>query len=235
MVHIVIATRNRHKAKELAGLLSVRGIQWHSLAEFPEAPLVKETGRTFGANAIKKAQAVARATGLLTLADDSGLEVGALGGRPGVRSARFAGRQVSAQDNNEKLLRLLCRVDLGKRSARYRCSLALASPPARDVRGRHRSGRSGEPRRTTGPSGVIAFTQGTWRGRIAERAQGRRGFGYDPIFFVPRFGKTVGQLPASTKQRFSHRARAAHRMRRALRRLIQRHSARVMSLGTADG
>ncbi|MBI3020945.1 MAG: RdgB/HAM1 family non-canonical purine NTP pyrophosphatase [Candidatus Omnitrophica bacterium] len=197
MLDLVIATRNRHKAKELAGLLSVRGIRWHSLAEFPEAPLVKETGRTFGANAIKKAQAMARATGLLTLADDSGLEVDALGGRPGVRSARFAGRQVSAQDNNEKLLRMLDGLAPEKRSARYRCSLALA-----------------------GPSGVIAFTQGTWRGRIAERPQGHLGFGYDPIFFVPRFGKTVGQLPASTKQRFSHRAIAARQMRAMLKRLV---------------
>ncbi|MBI2496014.1 MAG: RdgB/HAM1 family non-canonical purine NTP pyrophosphatase [Candidatus Omnitrophica bacterium] len=197
MLDLVIATRNRHKAKELAGLLSVRGIRWHSLAEFPEAPLVRETGRTFGANAIKKAQAVARATGLLTLADDSGLEVDALGGRPGVRSARFAGRQASDQDNNEKLLRMLDGLALGKRSARYRCSLALASP-----------------------SRMIALTQGTWRGRVAERPQGHRGGGYDPIFLVPRFGKTVGQLTASTKQRFSHRAIAARRMRATLRRLV---------------
>lgn len=196
MLDIVIATRNRHKVKELAGLLPVRGIRWHSLAEFPEAPLVKETGRTFGANAIKKAHAVAQATGLLTLADDSGLEVEALGGAPGVQSARFVGRHGDGLANNEKLLRLLVGVPRGKRRARYRCTLALADA-----------------------SRVIALTHGTWRGRIAERPQGRRGFGYDPIFFVPRCGKTVGQLPASTKQRFSHRAIAARRMRATLRRL----------------
>ncbi len=202
MLHVVIATRNRHKLRELKALLAVPGVRWHSLLEFPRVPAVKETGRTYDANAITKATAAARATDLPSLADDSGLEVDALAGKPGVQSARFAGTQGDDRANNEKLLRMLRRVRGGGRAARYRCSLALVVQS----------------------SGVVALTRGTWVGRIAATPQGRRGFGYDPVFFVPRCGQTVGQLPASVKQRFSHRARAARRMRVALRRLARRHA-----------
>ena len=200
MLHIVIATRNRHKFRELKALLALRGIRWHSLAECSFEPSVNETGRTFDANAIKKARAVARASGHLALADDSGLEVDALGGGPGIRSARFAGRHGDDQANNDALLRRLKGVPAAKRRARYRCSLALADP-----------------------SGLIAITRGTWSGRIAERPAGRRGFGYDPVFLVPRLGKTVGQLPTSTKQRLSHRAMAARQMRPLLQRLRKKY------------
>ena len=200
MLHLVIATRNRHKFRELKALLAVPGVHWHSLLEFPRVPAVKETGRTYDANAIKKATAAARATGLPSLADDSGLEVDALAGKPGVQSARFAGRQGDDRANNEKLLRMVRRVRDGQRAARYRCSLALVVPS----------------------SEVVALTRGAWAGRIAATAQGRRGFGYDPIFWVPRFGKTVGELPSSVKQRFSHRAIAAHRMRSVVERLRRR-------------
>ena len=223
MVDIVIATRNRHKVRELKTLLAVPEVRWHALAEFPETLAVRETGRTYDANAIAKARAIARATGRLALADDSGLEVEALGGRPGVRSARFAGSHGNDQANNDKLLRFLTRVGKGRRRARYRCVLALASPPPRDARDHGRRGRSGERRRTTSPSGLIAVTRGTWSGRIAEAPAGTRGFGYDPIFFVPRFGKTVAELPAAVKQRFSHRAVAARRMRPVLMRLVFRY------------
>lgn len=220
MLSVVIATRNRHKFRELKSLLAVPGVQWHSLVECPEVLPVHEDGRTFDENAMKKARATACATGLLALADDSGLEVEALGGRPGVASARFAGAHGDDQANNAKLLRMLDGLSAGRRGARYRCTLALASPQIHLTRRGTRRGRSDERRRTTAPRQVIVLTHGTWRGRIAERPRGRRGFGYDPIFFVPRFGKTVGQLPASTKQRFSHRAIAARRMRATLRRLV---------------
>jgi len=200
MLHLVIATRNRHKFRELRALLAVPGVRWHSLLEFPRVPVVKETGRTYDANAITKATAVARATGLPSLADDSGLEVDALAGKPGVLSARFAGAPGDDRANNEKLLRMVRRVHDGERTARYRCSLALVVPS----------------------SGVVALTRGTWAGRIAAAPQGRRGFGYDPIFWVPRFGKTVGELPSSVKQRFSHRAIAARRMRVVVERLRRR-------------
>ena len=200
MLDIVIATRNRHKFRELTALLRVSGIRWHSLAEFPSVSAVEETGRTFDANAIKKARLVARATGLLTLADDSGVEIDALGGSPGTRSARFAGTHGNDLANNQKLLRLLDGLPASKRRARYRCSLALASPTR-----------------------MMALTQGTWRGLIATSPRGHQGFGYDPIFVVPRLGKTVGQLPTTLKQRLSHRARAARRMRRLIQRLARRH------------
>ena len=196
MLHIVIATRNRHKFGELKSLLSEARIRWHSLAEFPALSKVREGGRSFKANAIRKARAVARGTGGLALADDSGLEVDALGGAPGVRSARFAGLHGNDAANNRKLLRVLDGVALPRRAARYCCALALASP-----------------RR------LIAVVHGQWQGRIAAAPAGRRGFGYDPIFLVPRFGKTVGQLPKRVKQQLSHRAAAARRLRPILRRL----------------
>ena len=198
MLHIVIATRNRHKFRELKGLLRVRGIRWRSLQEFPRVREVKETGRTFDANARRKALAVAKATGCLALADDSGLEVDALGGAPGVRSARFAGGHGDDQTNNRKLLRLLGQRPLAQRRARYRCVLALAQP-----------GR------------VIRIVDGDWKGWIAFRPAGSHGFGYDPVFLVPRLGKTVGQLPARVKQRLSHRAAAARKLRPVLRRLTK--------------
>lgn len=196
MLHIVIATRNRHKYSELKRLLALGGIRWHSLAEFPAVPVIEERGRTFAANAVKKARAVSRATGCLALADDSGLEVEALGWAPGVRSARFAGRHGDGEANNKKLLRVLDDFPAAKRRARYRCVLALADP--------HR---------------VLAVARGAWMGRIATEPHGQQGFGYDPIFLVPHLGKTVGQLPASTKALMSHRAKAAHRLIPALRRL----------------
>lgn len=192
-VHIVMATRNPHKFRELAALVAVPGISWHSLAAFPSVGSIREDGRTFAANAIKKARAVARATKHLALADDSGLEVDALDGEPGVRSARFAGRHGDDAANNAKLLRLLDGRPASQRRARYRCVLALASPTR-----------------------LLAVTEGQLVGRIALRPAGRGGFGYDPIFVVLRRGITVAQLSAEAKNRISHRAIAARRMRRHL-------------------
>ena len=117
MLHIVIATKNRHKIRELGQLLAVPGIRWRSLREFPEVRDVPERGRTFDANAVTKARAAAQATGLLALADDSGLEVDALDGRPGVRSARFAGRHGDDRANNTKLLHLLAGIPASRRGA----------------------------------------------------------------------------------------------------------------------
>ena len=199
MLEIIIATRNRHKFRELSSLLTAPGIRWRSLAEFPRAPDVRETGKTFDENAVRKARAAARTTKHLALADDSGLEVEALGWAPGIRSARFAGRHGDDRANNEKLLRLLDGRGPRERRARYRCTLALADPTGR----------------------VLALTRGAWYGRIAEIPKGHHGFGYDPIFLVPRLDKTVGQLAGSVKQRLSHRARAARTMRQALRRMVR--------------
>ncbi len=213
MLDIVVATRNRHKLRELRGLLNVPGIRWHSLEEFRRLPPAAETGRTFDENAIKKARVVARATRLLALADDSGLEVEALGGSPGVQSARFAKAHGNDRANNTKLLRMLKGRLPRTRRAQYRCSLALADS-----------------------SRIIAITRGMWRGRIATAPRGHRGFGYDPIFLVPRLGKTVGQLPTSMKQRLSHRAIAARHMRTVLRRLIRANERRrAGSAGSRPG
>jgi len=199
MLEIVIATRNPHKVRELAGLLRVRGIRWRSLAEFPRAHPAREDGRSFEVNAIKKAQAAARATGLPALADDSGVEIDALGGLPGVRSARFAGAHGDDAANIRAVLRAMRQVPTGMRGARYRCALALC-----------------DARR------VLALTRGSWRVQVAKRPAGRGGFGYDPIMLVPRLKKTVGQMAAAPKQRLSHRAMASRRMQPRLRRLITR-------------
>ncbi len=198
MLHIVIATRNSHKVRELTQLLRTPGIRWHSLTEFLNAPKIDEDGKTFEENAVKKARAIANATGYFALADDSGIEVDALNGKPGIYSARFAGAHGNDRANNEKLLRLLDGLPPARRSARYVCSLALVAPRQ-----------------------VVAVTCGIWTGRIAEAARGDRGFGYDPVFLVPRHRKTVAQLPVETKQRLSHRAKAAQRMRLILSQLVK--------------
>ncbi len=177
-------------------LLRVPGIRLVSLAGYQRLPAVRETGRTFEANAVKKARAIARATGCLVIADDSGIEVEALGGAPGVRSARFAGRHGDDAANNRTLLRLLHGAPLSQRQARYRCALALANPTK-----------------------LLAVVEGAWAGRIAREPAGQGGFGYDPIFWLPSRRKTVAQLPAAVKHRLSHRAQAARRMRAVLRRL----------------
>ena len=196
-LEIVVATGNRHKLRELAELLHVSGIRWRSLAEFPEVPPVRETGSTLRANAILKAKAVARATHRVALADDSGLCVDALGGAPGVRSARYAGRHGDDDANNLKLLDALHGVPASRRRASYRCVLALA-----------------------GPRRLLAVTEGVWAGSIARAPRGGQGFGYDPLFCIRRYGQTVGELRPSIKRRLSHRARAARAIRPALRRLL---------------
>ncbi|HBH97499.1 MAG TPA: non-canonical purine NTP pyrophosphatase, RdgB/HAM1 family [Candidatus Omnitrophica bacterium] len=202
-MNVVIATRNPEKFRELKTLLAAprlkafAQVRWRSLEDHPSRPSVREDASTFRGNAVKKARAIARFTHCLALADDSGLEVEALGGGPGVRSARFAGRHGDNAANNAKVLRLLRGVAASRRGAQFRCVLALA-----------------------GPRGLLAVTEGIWRGRVAEAPAGRRGFGYDPIFFLPRLGKTSAQLAPALKNRLSHRGHAARAMRRHLLRLL---------------
>lgn len=185
------------------------GIRWRSLAEFPSVGTIPERGRTFRANAVAKARAAARATGCWALADDSGIEVDALDGAPGIRSARFAGYHGDDEANNRTLLRALANAPEATRTARYRCVLALANPAR-----------------------VVAVTEGVFEGRIACAPAGRHGFGYDPIFLVPRFGKTVAQLSAALKDRISHRSQAARAMRRVLRVSLRRGPARRAAIGS---
>jgi XTP/dITP diphosphohydrolase len=158
-------------------------------------PSVAETGTSFEANALIKARHAALASGLPALADDSGLEVDALGGRPGVHSARYAGAAATDQDNNAKLLQELASVPAGGRSARYRCVLALLQAPQ-------------------DPAPLLA--QGSWEGQIAPTPAGSGGFGYDPLFMPRGFQQTVAQLPEGLKNRLSHRAQALAQLAREL-------------------
>ena len=190
---LVLATRNPHKGRELAALLADLGIRIRTLAEFPGAPEVVEDGSTCEANAVKKATEIARATGLPAVADDTGLEVDALNGRPGIYAARYAGEGASYEDNWRKLLRELAGVPHERRSARFVTVAALAMP-----------------------AGAVQITRGVLEGCIAEEPAGAAGFGYDPVFLVPELGKTLAELSATEKNRVSHRARAFAQVRRLL-------------------
>ena len=190
---LVLATRNRHKGEELAALLGDLGITIRTLDEFPDAPDVVEDGETCEANAIKKARAIAEFTGLPAVADDTGLEVDALGGRPGVYAARYAGEDATYEDNCRKLLRELAGVPCERRTARFLTVAAIALP-----------------------SDGVQVAHGALNGVIAEEASGALGFGYDPVFFVPELGKTLAQLSAGQKNTISHRAKAFCKMREIL-------------------
>jgi XTP/dITP diphosphohydrolase len=190
---LVLATRNRHKGEELAALLGDLGITIRTLDEFTDAPEVIEDGDTCEANAIKKARAIAEFTGLPAVADDTGLEVDALGGRPGVYAARYAGEDATYEDNCRKLLRELAGVPPEQRTARFLTVAAIALP-----------------------SDGIRVAQGTLDGVIAEEASGTLGFGYDPVFLIPELGKTLAQLSADQKNAISHRAKAFLKMREIL-------------------
>jgi len=200
---ILVATTNPGKVRELGALLDA-DVEWMSLADFPGAGEVVEDGVTFAANARKKATEYARATGLWTLADDSGLVVDALDGAPGVKSAWFSGERPAGDDrslldhrNMVKVLELLQGVPRKKRTARFVCCLCLTSPEK-----------------------ILIETEGTLEGLIAEREAGTNGFGYDPIFFVPHLGKTAAQLTAEEKNAISHRGNAIGSLQRLLRELL---------------
>lgn len=190
---LVLATRNRNKVIELVALLGDLGITIRTLDEFPDAPDVVEDGDTCEANAVKKARAIAESTGLPVVADDTGLEVDALGGRPGVYAARYAGEDATYEDNCRKLLRELTGVPREQRTARFLTVAAIALP-----------------------SDGIRVAKGTLEGVIAEEASGTLGFGYDPVFLIPELGKTLAQLPADQKNTISHRAKAFAKVREML-------------------
>ncbi|MBI3099503.1 MAG: XTP/dITP diphosphatase [Planctomycetes bacterium] len=191
MPDLLLGTRNLHKIREITAILAGLPLTLHDLREFPRAPEVEETGATFRANAELKARTWAAVTGLPTLADDSGLEVDALGGRPGVTSARYAGPGADDGANNRKLLEEMAGVPAGRRTARYRCVIVVAAP-----------------------AGLLACAEGTCEGRMAESPRGDGGFGYDPLFLIaPVFTRTMAELPAEEKNRISHRARALEAIR----------------------
>jgi XTP/dITP diphosphohydrolase len=185
MMELVVATRNAGKLREIRRLLEARGINVIGMDSFPEAPEVEEDGASFAANAVKKARAMARLTGKPCLADDSGLVVAALQGRPGVHSARFAGTGASDRDNNCRLLREMADIPESKRQAAFCCVMALCVP--------------GEAPR---------LFEGRVEGLILDRERGDGGFGYDPLFWLPEFACTMAELPLDTKNRVSHRGQA---------------------------
>jgi len=191
---VVLATRNRHKVEELTALLADLGIRIRTLADFPLVPEVEEDGATCEANAIKKACEIARATGLAAVADDTGLEVDALDGRPGVYAARYAGEGATYEDNCRKLVQELEGVPHERRTARFITVAAIAIP--------------GEP---------VQVTQGVLTGYITDRASGSKGFGYDPVFYVPEMKATLAEISAEQKNRISHRAKAFLQAKELLR------------------
>jgi XTP/dITP diphosphohydrolase len=200
-MQIVLATRNQHKQQELVALLRGLDITIRTLDDFPEAPEVVEDGDTCEANAMKKAVEIARHTGLPAVADDTGLEVDALGGRPGAFAARYAGEHATYDDNCRKLLRELEGIPPGQRTARFITVAAIALP-----------------------GGKTMSAKGILEGVIAESVVGSNGFGYDPVFIIPEHGQTLGQLPPDVKNRISHRARAFAQAKTLLRQSMAEHS-----------
>jgi XTP/dITP diphosphohydrolase len=202
---LLVATRSAHKLRELRELLGLPDGVLVSLDDLGVEGEPEETGETFETNAAIKARHGVAATGLPTLADDSGIKVDALGGGPGVRTRRYAGENATDEENNRKLLAALAGLPPDRRGAHYVCVLALAGPG--DV----------------GPRGGLAltFSRGSLRGRIATTPKGSGGFGYDPIFepwSEPPGGRTLGEWTPEAKNGISHRAAAARRMRRHLAR-----------------
>lgn len=180
---LVIATRNKHKLEEIHTIFKLPGLTLLSAMDFPDVPDVVEDGKTFEENAVKKAVTLARATGLWTLADDSGLEVDALNEEPGVYSARYAGEPVSYPANNRKLLAEM--KSITNRRARFRCVIALASP-----------------------GGKAQTVEGRCEGAIIHGLRGGQGFGYDPLFVPDGYSETFAEMNPEAKNAISHRGRA---------------------------
>jgi len=190
---LLLATTNRHKLDEYHAIFSTLPFILLSLADVQLDMDVEETGTTFLENAELKARAYAQASGMLSLADDSGLEIDALGGAPGVYSARFAGVDTSYEERFRLILEQLQGVPQDQRSARFHCVISVAEP-----------------------SGYCRSVDGTVEGVIADTPRGEHGFGYDPIFLIPALGKTTAELPPEQKNLISHRGRAARKARELL-------------------
>ncbi len=199
MAKLLLATGNQGKLRELRSLLDDLPYELVTLPEVGISVKVDESGNSLEENARVKATIFAGRSQLLTLADDSGLEVDALGGQPGVLSARYAGENASDSERIDYLLSRLKDVPWEKRSARFRCVIAIATP-----------------------DGQVEFGSGACRGIITLKPRGERGFGYDPVFYLPRLGKTMAELPLEVKNRLSHRGKAARKVHRVLERLKER-------------
>ncbi len=195
---IVLGTGNRKKGLEMAELLAPLGIDLRTLSDFDNAIEVVEDGQTFADNAAKKATEQARHLGHWVIGEDSGLSVDALGGAPGVYSARYSGDEATDQSNNEKLLAQLAETPLARRTAYYTCHMAISDPAGK----------------------LRAGVERTCRGRILFAPSGDAGFGYDPLFEIPEYHQTFGRLGRAVKSVLSHRARAVTELLPQLRRLL---------------
>jgi XTP/dITP diphosphohydrolase len=170
------------------------GLRILTLSDFSEVPQINEDGKSFIENALKKARFYSKYFGKLTIADDSGLEVDSLKGLPGIHSARYSGKKASSQENNRKLLHAVRGVPFSKRGARFKGILAMVSPDGREV-----------------------IQEGSCRGKIGFKEKGKRGFGYDPLFLLPKYGKTMAELSLEEKNKISHRGKALRKLRRVIR------------------
>ena len=203
MIELLVGTTNPGKLAEIEAALAGLPIRIKSLGSFDTWPEIAEDGATFAENALKKARALAEFSGYLTLADDSGLEVDALDGAPGIYSARYSGEDANDRRNNEKLLEVMRGAREEKRTARFVCVLALCAP------------------NSTGQKEWIVREQ--CEGRIAFALKGENGFGYDPLFYYPPFGKTFGEIDRETKATVSHRGKALKKLAEMLPLLVDLH------------
>ncbi len=190
MRELLVATKNQGKLREIRELLKDFDVRVTSLADYPNCPEIVEDGKTFKANAVKKATVIGKHTGKLTIGEDSGLQVKALGNKPGIYSARFSQPNATDEKNNDKLLASLKNVPLSKRQARYRCFVALSD---------------GEK--------LVGVVDGSCGGLITKDRRGSNGFGYDPLFLIARHNKTFGELDPAIKAKISHRARALKKLK----------------------
>ena len=193
MENIVLATRNTYKIKEIRKILGGLKVKISSALDFPGLEEIEEDKKTLEGNATKKALVTSKFTNTLAIADDSGLEVDALEGRPGVYSARFAGEDATYNDNNKKLLELMAYVSPRSRTARFVCVVAIAD-----------KGK------------IKKIIKGTCEGIIAFEPKGKTGFGYDPLFIIPEYNKTFAELGAEIKNKISHRAKAFQKTKKFL-------------------
>nr|WP_295972796.1 XTP/dITP diphosphatase [uncultured Bacillus sp.] len=201
MLKVIIATKNTGKAREFVKMFAPYHMEVKTLLDFPEIADIDETGTTFEENAILKAETVSRLLGEMVIADDSGIMVDALDGRPGIFSARYAGEAKDDEANNEKLLEELKSIKKEARTARYYCALALASPD----------------------KGTITVN-GTCEGVILFERKGSNGFGYDPLFYLPEFKKTMAELSPEEKNQISHRAKALSKLEDLLAELFSKEN-----------
>jgi len=193
-LELIVATRNRGKIREIREALKGLGLRIYSLGDFPDVPEIEEDGKSFTENALKKARFYSEYFEKLTLADDSGLEVDGLKGLPGIHSARYAKEGATSRENNQKLLREMQGLPASKRRARFRCIIAVVSQ-----------------------NGKEAVAEGACRGRIGFMEKGKKGFGYDPLFILPKYGKTMAEISLKEKNAISHRGKALRKIKKVIR------------------